>query len=53
MDDKLDYDEVTDKCTCENCYDPHTCPYQEDVNDDDEYTCTCCPYCTSECVLAI
>jgi hypothetical protein len=32
---------------------PHTCPYREDVHEDSEYQCTCCPYCTAECVMDI
>jgi hypothetical protein len=28
---------------------PHLCPYQHDVNDDDEYQCTCCDNCEQDC----
>ncbi len=27
----------------------HQCPYQHDVNNDDEFTCNCCERCTQEC----
>ena len=46
---------INDKeCTCNERYEPHPCPYQEDVwdNHDPEY-CTCCPYCTDECAANI
>lgn len=51
LDDPRTKDE-TEGCTCERdaeFIEPHTCPFREDVNDDYEYTCTCCPYCTQEC----
>lgn len=44
-----------DKCTCEEFeWEPHPCPFQEDVwdNHDPEY-CTCCPYCTQQCAWDI
>ncbi len=28
---------------------PHTCPYQSDVNNDDKTLCTCCKNCIGEC----
>lgn len=27
----------------------HCCPYLEDINDDHETQCNCCPDCTQEC----
>lgn len=31
----------------------HGCPYQEDVNDDHEFACNCCPCRTQQCVWDI
>jgi hypothetical protein len=42
-------DKENDKCTCDDCYDEHTCPYAEDINNDSETLCTCCEYCTQQC----
>jgi hypothetical protein len=52
--------------TCGRCYtrreglppndaaDEHTCPYQREINDDDEFlTCNCCDECTQECIWDI
>lgn len=36
-------------CTCESCTEEHTCPFEVDVNDDSEYTCTCCDVCQDQC----
>lgn len=32
---------------------PHTCPFQSDVYDDDEFLCTCCNDCAHECAMYI
>lgn len=33
---------------------PHTCPYQEEINDDRDFRCTCCERCTTwECADAL
>jgi hypothetical protein len=29
--------------------DPHPCPYQCEINDDDDFECTCCEDCTQDC----
>ena len=43
-----------EKCTCDSdCYDEHPCPFEEDVNDNSDSTCNCCPYCTYQCGLDI
>lgn len=44
--------------SCERCHkheaqDEHTCPYQEEINDDKEYTCTCCKECEEDCAMDI
>lgn len=31
----------------------HPCPYQQDVNNDDAFECTCCEDCTHECAMDI
>ncbi len=33
--------------------DDHTCPYQSEINDDNESLCNCCADCSYECALAI
>jgi len=41
-----------DRCTCQEAGDTapeHTCPYAEEINDDFETTCICCPFCTGQC----
>lgn len=38
------------RCTCDSVPpEEHTCPYQCEINDDEEYTCSCCEFCTQEC----
>ena len=44
-------DNLENVCQCP-C-DDHTCPYQEDVNNDSEFTCNCCTACTHECAMDI
>jgi hypothetical protein len=51
--------EDDETCTCERraapkhglvvVHEPHPCPYQEEINDDHEFRCDCCPACTQEC----
>lgn len=37
-------------CTCESeFHEAHTCPYSEEINDDSQSLCHCCPVCTQEC----
>jgi hypothetical protein len=47
---------VFDRCTCsEYDYEEHTCPYAEDIYNEDELPyeertkCNCCPYCETQC----
>lgn len=40
-------------CGCETDGEFHTCPLREEMNGDEEFTCTCCPKCTAECVMDI
>jgi hypothetical protein len=41
------------KCGLEEKQEPHPCPYQEEMNDDRETLCTCCPDCEKNCRLSI
>jgi hypothetical protein len=43
--------ENNDQCTCDEMDpdDEHPCPFAEDVNDDHENMCACCPYCEERC----
>lgn len=29
---------------------PHTCPYQQEINDDSATLCLCCDSCMQECI---
>lgn len=40
---------LCEKCNKNPGNEPHTCPYQEDVNDDYETLCNCCDECMHEC----
>lgn len=44
--------ENTCKCGGEGEED-HSCPYQEDINDDYETKCNCCRECRHECAMDI
>lgn len=51
---------IKGKCgKCKNCKECannkvlHTCPYQSDVNNDDEFMCSCCDNCTDDCAMEI
>jgi hypothetical protein len=37
------------KCGKKPALNPHPCPYQSDVNDDEVFECTCCEDCAQEC----
>lgn len=52
--------EPTEKKICgarDGCTNPaveeHSCPYQEEINDNYEVHCECCDDCRQECVWAI
>jgi hypothetical protein len=42
-------EEKDPRCTCDETYEVHPCPFGAEVYDDPESMCTCCPYCTNEC----
>ncbi|RPJ40053.1 MAG: hypothetical protein EHM35_00155 [Planctomycetaceae bacterium] len=45
---------INDRCTCnEYEWGAHSCPFEEEINDNYEEGCCCCPYCTQECVWEI
>jgi len=48
----MNYDE---KCTCDEQKFPeeHSCPFKEDINNDPDTKCTCCPECTYQCAMDI
>lgn len=42
------------ECKCDGCGESparelHTCPYDEEVNDDHEKLCNCCEECEGQC----
>jgi hypothetical protein len=44
--------------TCSSCRKnpasvSHTCPYQSEINNDDEFECDCCDECTYQCAQDI
>jgi len=42
------------KCKCGKEAQPsHTCPYQEDINNDHEFKCNCCEDCEEQCCMDI
>lgn len=42
------------KCKCGGKgAEPHTCPYDEDVNNDSVTMCNCCKECRDECAMDI
>jgi hypothetical protein len=46
---------IEKQCTCYKFdWEPHPCPYQQDIHDDhDPDYCCCCPYCVTQCALDI
>lgn len=43
-----------DVCTCDfNDVEEHSCPYQKEINDNDQSMCTCCPFCCQVCLEEI
>lgn len=41
------------KCGKNPATEPHTCPFQFDIHDDDKFQCTCCEDCTYECAMDV
>ncbi len=46
-------DEEDKKCTCAEETEDHTCPYQEEINEDYESMCSCCEECEYQCSMDI
>ena len=39
---------------CEHgIYEPHTCPFQSEMNDNYGEYCTCCPDCEEQCAMDV
>ncbi len=38
-----------EKCTCDDSYEFHICPYQLEINGDDSESCDCCEECEQQC----
>ena len=39
-------------CTCDKYqYEEHVCPYSEEINNNSDYLCNCCPYCEHQCAM--
>ena len=34
-------------------YEPHPCPFQDEMNGNTEDYCTCCAYCTEQCAMDV
>ena len=47
--------EFVDGCTCDETeWDLHSCPYAEEIGDnDDPENCSCCRECEGECAMSI
>jgi len=46
-----DIEELNDHCTCDEYeWEEQPCPYSEEINEDHEDYCNCCPYCTQDCL---
>lgn len=41
------------KCEINPSQELHTCPFKEEIYDDHEFLCDCCPECTYECRMDI
>jgi hypothetical protein len=43
-------EEKREGCTCDTEeHEAHPCPYEEEIHDNHEDHCTCCPVCTQHC----
>jgi hypothetical protein len=41
------------ECTCDEGCGEHPCPYQCDINGNDESYCSCCEFCERQCAMDI
>ena len=47
--DDIPTGEEKEGCTCSNGYDDHTCPFSEEIHNDSDSLCNCCPECEYQC----
>ncbi len=41
-------------CSCgDNMSEPHSCPFQCEINNNEDFQCTCCSECQHECLMDI
>jgi hypothetical protein len=45
----MDKVELCDNCGKNPASKPHTCPFQAEINDDEETLCNCCDECKQDC----
>ena len=45
--------EICEQCNSEPGEQDHTCPYKEEIGDDNESLCNCCEECRYQCCQAI
>lgn len=43
----------SNSCNCKEQTELHSCPYQSEINGNDDLFCTCCAYCQHECSMDI
>ena len=54
IDSKLKEKESIDECSCgREAVVQHSCPYQEEINEDISTLCNCCKECTQQCAWDI
>jgi len=46
-------EELCPHCGVNPASDPHPCPYDEDVNNNPDSSCTCCEECEYQCAMDI
>jgi hypothetical protein len=44
---------MCERCGENDACEPHTCPYSQDIHNDNETLCTCCEKCAHECCMDI
>jgi hypothetical protein len=51
---RINKEHLCQKCqTKDGTFEPHTCPYAEEINHDLESECNCCDDCSYECQMSI
>lgn len=49
----MDKEELCEACEERPAEPLHSCPYAEELHDDDSERCTCCIDCQNECALSV